>query len=50
MVGTGRPDPDRWDRGDPEAVGWRLEPRALRSGAVVVVPVTADQEIEVVER
>ena len=56
---------DRRDRGDPEAVGRRLEP-ALRIGSsgcgsyssgsagrlwcTVVVPVAADQEIEVVER
>ena len=53
---------DRRDRGDPEAVGRRLEP-ALRIGSsgcgsyssagrlwcTVVVPVAADQEIEVVE-
>ena len=49
MVGPGsRPDLDRpgWDRGDPEAVGGRLEPGTCS----VVVPVAADQEVEVVER
>ena len=45
---AGRPNLDRGDRGDPEAIGGRLEPLATLT--IVVVPVATDQEVEVVER